>query len=146
MREIEADAAVEMYARIAGTQRYIKVIAFYRRDDPYAVALVFDAGDTQTIWHLSRDLAWETFIYGKAAGMGDVRLCLVDHDMVLLRLTSPILGAIPPDPPDESMEILLSRRPLASMLRRSAVVVPRGAEFHYVDVDKWLDRIMRECS
>lgn len=146
MFQIEADAAVEMYGRVAGTQNYLKVIAFYQRVDPYALSLCFDSGDTQTIWRIARDVAWETFIYGKASGIGDVRLCLVEHDMVLLRLTSPILGAIPPGPPDESMEIVLGRRPLASMLRRSAIVVPRGAEFHHIDVDRLIAQIMRECS
>jgi hypothetical protein len=142
VREIEADAAVEMFARVAGTQDYIRVIAYYRRDDPYAVALIFDAGDTQTIWHISREEAWKTFIDGEGTGIGDVRLRLVEHDQVLVRLTSPA----EPGLADESMEILLARRPFASMLRRSTVAVPRGAEFHHVDIDRWIHEFLRGCS
>ncbi|MER6363774.1 SsgA family sporulation/cell division regulator [Kitasatospora sp. NPDC001527] len=105
----------------------------YRRDDPFAVALVFlGAAAEAGTWQFSRDLLWEGL--QRPVGAGDVRIwppCTC-HGRSSLRIM--LQGQ------DGSVLVDLPARQLRRWLRReSFALVPRGTEGALIDWDAELD-------
>lgn len=102
------------------------VAASYRRDDPYAVTLGFDAVRPGVEWVLARDLFCDALIYGQAGGgAGDVTVT-VRADLVVLGLSTP----------DGAATAIFRRDDVADFLGQTHQIVRAGQETAELD---WSD-------
>lgn len=110
----------------------VPVGMMYDADDPYAVHLVFVSAhdDEPTIsWSFARELLTEGL--DQRTGLGDVKVwphATARGDMVYISLSSPDGTSV-----FEVLRVVITR-----FLKKTYLVVPRGAEGQHVNVDDWI--------
>ncbi|MGA8115473.1 MAG: SsgA family sporulation/cell division regulator [Actinocatenispora sp.] len=132
---VEVEASLQLVAPDSVT---LPVRSSLRYDpaDPYAVHVLFhpDAGDGDPVgWSFARDLLVSGL--SEATGIGDVRVwpwSTPRGAVVALALSSP----------DGNALFEVPRTILARFLRRTFVVVPRGEESRYLDIDGAIVRLL----
>lgn len=116
-----------------GTATPLAAELCYETRDPYAVAACFGTGLTNIRWTFARELLAEGLY--DPTGDGDVHVwpCLDPrgHAVTIIELSSP------------DGEALMQARSedVSDFLRRTEMVVPRGAEEQHLDIDGALDKI-----
>lgn len=100
------------------------VLARYRREDPYAIVLGFDAVQRGLEWTVSRELLSDALVYGHA-GVGDIRVT-VRGDLVVLGLSTP----------DGTGTVVFRRNDIDKLLAATYRVVRPGQESAELD---WSD-------
>jgi hypothetical protein len=105
----------------------------YEQALPFEVALTITNGDELTVWRFARELLTEGI--DGAAGLGDVRV--FPH-----RNPSGPAVAILLDAPEGVWLLEADRRVVARFLKRSFVLVSRGRESEYANVDAGLARLL----
>ncbi len=110
----------------------------YHRQDPYAVTAVFATGASEVRWVFSRDLLADG-IYSPE-GEGDVHVwpCLDPQGraVVVLELSSP----------DGEAMLQARSADLTEFIRSTCVLVPRGQEADFVDLDSALHELLGTAS
>lgn len=101
----------------------------YEQALPFEVALAITNGDDLTVWRFARELLTEGI--DGAAGLGDVRV--FPH-----RSPNGPAVAILLDAPEDTWLLEADRRVVDGFLKRSFVLVPRGRESQFADVDAGL--------
>ena len=132
---VEVETSLRLIAPDASA---VPVRASLRYDpaDPYAVHVLFHAESTggETVgWSFARELLLTGL--EEPAGIGDVRVwpwTTPRGDYVALALSSP----------DGNALFEVPRGVLVRFLRRTCVVVPRGRESEYLDVDAAVNRLV----
>lgn len=105
----------------------------YRADDPYAVCLDFYLDTRNPVrWIFARDLLTTGLI--RPAGHADVRVWPALNGLVNLCLNSH----------DGEALFEISETSLIEWLERTYQLVPPGREHHFLDLDSFLERLMRE--
>ncbi len=132
---VEVETSLRLIAPDASA---VPVRASLRYDpaDPYAVHVLFHAESTggETVgWSFARELLLTGL--EEPAGIGDVRVwpwTTPRGDYVALALSSP----------DGNALFEVPRGVLVRFLRRTCVVVPRGRESEYLDVDAAVSKLL----
>jgi hypothetical protein len=116
---------------------------FYSRHDPYAVRIVFHAGQEKPVeWIFARDLLlWGT---QGLRGVGDVQVWpspeVAGDDpgslLLTIELTSPYGQARVETPVGQ----------VTDFLRRAYQIVPDGEESNHIDLDAELNDLLRQAS
>jgi hypothetical protein len=108
----------------------------YDPADPYAIHVLFHAestGGEAVSWSFARELLMTGL--DEPAGIGDVRVwpwATPRGDFVALALSSP----------DGNALFEVTRSVLVRFLRRTYIVVPRGREAEYLDLDAAVTRLL----
>ena len=107
----------------------------YDPADPFAVEATFGPADEAIVWVLGRDLLSDGLL--AETGVGDVRVWPQewhdsDPDIVLIELSSP----------DGCATLAVDAADLATFLRRTFAVVPRGVEAEFLDLDGVIARLL----
>jgi hypothetical protein len=119
---------VEFTVGNGGFSHVCPAVLRHDRDQPWTVQAVFPArvsenGCAEVRWIFGRELLAEGL--AQPAGIGDVRVCPVGEDRVLIRL----------DVRGQTAELRCSRAALAGFLADTFALVPAGAENGSVDWD-----------
>ena len=105
----------------------------YQSGDPYAISLTFHVPDGDVTWLVARDVVLEGLTH--PAGDGDVRVFPSIGDdaaaVVVLVFSSP----------EGDLIAEVSTRELHAFLARTLVLVPKGTESAYLDVDALVDAL-----
>lgn len=132
---VEVETSLRLVAPDA-TALPVRASLRYDPADPYAVNVLFhaeSAGGEAVGWSFARELLATGL--DEPAGMGDVRVwpwATPRGDFVALALSSP----------DGNALFEVPRSVLVRFLRRTYVVVPRGRESEYLDVDATVHRLL----
>ncbi|MEU6269741.1 MULTISPECIES: SsgA family sporulation/cell division regulator [Saccharopolyspora] len=132
-RTIIRFATVFSLAALPGVSAPVRVELRYETRDPYAVAVIFNAGQSHQVrWEVARDLLADGLVAD--SGEGDMRIgpCPDKPELLLITLRSPSGQATFETPAEK----------LAQFLNDTYDIVEPGDEHRWMSVDEALNRLL----